>query len=278
MRARERCLVVAAGAIAFVVGASASAQGIACAGINGYAGPMIGIAGTLKNAPFTGTVKTTFEQRLADGNAIHKVTHTREARDSAGRTMTEMAQGCVRGEDGQFHERLSVNVHDPVARTSMSWQVGDDAQPKVAHLYHQPELPVRTATRPQPGTEELERQQKMMVAAKAEQARLRRENKTEDLGVRDFDGVQAHGMRTTRTIPSGEEGNDQPLVVINETWQSKELGLTVMWIRDDPRTGRTVNEYEELQRGEPEASLFSPPSGYTVQERAETGPLGLMVQ
>jgi hypothetical protein len=238
-------------------------------------GVMLGIGGGTKSAPFSAVVKSSFEQRLADGNAIHTVTRSHQARDSAGRTMTEMPQGCVRGEDGQMHERLSVNVNDPVTRTSMNWQMGDDMQPKVAHVYHQPEIPARPVTpRPQPSAEQLAQQQKMVQAARAQQALQQKENQIEDLGTRDFNGVLAHGTRTTRTIPAGEEGNDQPLVVINENWRAREMGLTVMTISDDPRRGRTVTEYEELTLGEPDPAVFAPPAGYTVQEQPQTGILG----
>jgi hypothetical protein len=275
MRARQAWFAVAGIAWAIAFGSAAGAQMQPCATGGMMGSVMIGIGGGRANIPFSGVVKSSFEQKLADGNAIHRVTRTRQARDSAGRTLTEMAEGCVLGADGQMHQRLSVTVDDPVARTNMNWQVGSDDQPKVVRVFHQPELrransspPVK---RPELTAAQLEQQQKMMKAAQAQQALTRKETVTEDLGVKDFHGVSAQGTRTTRTIPPGEEGNDQPLVVISETWRSKELGLTVMVIRDDPRTGRTVTEYDELTRGEPDPGLFAPPSGYTMQEQPQNG-------
>jgi len=282
MRAELHCFAVVAIGCAMVFGVSAGAQSGPCVTGAAMGGISYGIGGSQKSEPFSATVKLSFEQKLADGNAIHRVGVTRQARDSAGRTMTERQQGCVLGADGQMHERRSVSVNDPVARTSMNWQVGGDDQPKVVHVFHTPDRPVRPATqpaaRPQPTPEELERQQKMMEVAKVQQAKQRSETRTEDLGVRDFNGVSAHGRRTTRTIPAGEEGNDQPLVVIDETWRSNELGLVMMAINDDPRRGRTVNEYEELNRGEPDPSLFAPPAGYTVEEQPRNGVVGGVLQ
>jgi len=271
MRAGLHSFAVAAIASAMVFGVSSGAQIVPCVSGGMIGGGMMAIGGIPNNMPFTGTVKSTFEQKLADGNAIHSVTHSRNARDSAGRTMTEMAEGCFRGADGQMHQRFNVNVYDPVARTNMNWQVGDDNQPKVVHVFHQPD--------PQPikrelSAEEREKQQKMMQAARAQQAQQQKDYKTEDLGIKDFNGVSAKGTRITRTIPAGQEGNDQPLAVINENWRSKELGLTVMTISDDPRHGRTVGEYEELNRGEPDPSLFAPPQGYTVEEQPRNGMMG----
>src|SRR5580704_8229703 len=43
--------------------------------------------------PFTATAKTTYEQSLPDGNEIRGYIYTHQARDSAGRTRSEMGQG-----------------------------------------------------------------------------------------------------------------------------------------------------------------------------------------
>jgi hypothetical protein len=227
-----------------------------------------------KDAPFAATIKSTFEHKLADGNAIHSTIETHQARDAAGRTMTESEMGCGRDEDGQMRERLSVSVFDPVARMSMDWQVGGSSVSKVVRVFHHPEPVPRTARAPL-SAEELAKSQKAMEAARAQQGQQRIEFKSEDLGVRDFNGISAHGKRMTMTIPAGEEGNDEPLKVVNDTWRSNELALEMMEIHDDPRIGRTVTEYEELNRGEPDPSLFHPPAGYTIQERPQAGVVGL---
>ena len=272
MRARLHSFAVAAIAGAMVFGGPAGAQSAPCVAGAAVVGTMMAVGSSL-NSPFSATVKTSFEQKLADGNAIHGVTRRRLARDSAGRTMTEMGHMCMLGADGQMHERYSVSVFDPVARTSVSWQVGDDNQPKVAQVFHAPDPVPRTASAPL-SAEELAQRQKMLQAARARGAQQQKDYKTEDLGIKDFNGVSAHGTRTTQTIPAGKEGNDLPLVVINENWRAKEMGLTVMAISDDPRRGRTVAEYEELNLGEPDPGLFAPPAGYTVQEQPQNGLVG----
>jgi hypothetical protein len=76
----------------------------------------------------------------------------------------------------------------------------------------------------------------------------------------------AAGSRTVRTIPAGEEGNELPLQIVDETWSSKDMRLTLMMIRDDPRRGRTTVEYEDLNTSEPDPALFAVPAGYKVQE------------
>jgi hypothetical protein len=55
-------------------------------------------------------------------------------------------------------------------------------------------------------------------------------------------------------------------VVSDETWYAPDLQVTVYTKHSDPRSGDTVFRLENLKREEPAASLFSPPSDYTVKE------------
>jgi hypothetical protein len=268
MASRQHCL--AAVAVVMASGIMASAQSTPCTPSMGYGGSYsYGVPP--KNKPYSGTIKTSHEQKLPDGNVIRSVMQARFARDSAGRTMAEMPLGCERGDDGQFHEELDVMVNDPVSRTTMSWHVGLGGHPKVAVVRYETDLSVQPVKRPDPTPEELERRQKMAQAARLQQQQQQSRTRTENLGTRDFNGISAEGTRTTRTIPAGEEGNDLPLVSINEMWIDKEMGLTLLSISDDPRTGRTTTEFEELNREEPDPALFAPPAGYTVQEQPQKG-------
>jgi hypothetical protein len=223
----------------------------------------LGLTNYFSNGPggkpgvaYSATLKSTFEQKLSDGNAIHAVIRTHQARDSSGRTKTESIQNCRRGEDGQPIGTLNINVHDPVAKVNMNWQVNSDL-PKVTTVVHY-EDHARTQSTPA----EISRQ------IKATQIRQppRSESHREDLGTKTINGVLAVGSRMVRIIPAGEEGNDEPLQVIDEFWRAKDLGMELIVIRDDPRRGRWTNEYEELNFGEPDASVFAAPADYTVKE------------
>jgi hypothetical protein len=253
---RTICRVAAAafGVVLAVAGSISAQSSATCTvGINDYFG-----SGTLNKTgiPYSAIVKSTFEQTLPDGNSIHGVTRARQARDSSGRTLNEMVTGCVRGEDGQPHERLQVNVNDPVNKTHMFWQV-DDMAPKIARLSSN-NPPPRTPLTPQ----ELEARRK----ASQMQQPPRSEFHQEDLGTRTINGLMAKGSRTVRTIPAGEEGNQQPLEVVDEFWQSRDMALVLLRIHDDPRRGKSITEYEELNLEEPDPAIFAPPTGYKVEE------------
>jgi hypothetical protein len=97
------------------------------------------------------------------------------------------------------------------------------------------------------------------------------EAKTEKLEPRTIEGVQAQGSRTTITIPAGEQGNEQPLQIVNERWYSPELQVVLLTIHSDPRFGQTTYRLTNIQRTEPAATLFQVPSDYTVKEGPGAG-------
>ncbi len=90
--------------------------------------------------------------------------------------------------------------------------------------------------------------------------------KTENLGKQSFDGVEAEGTRTTRTIPAGEVGNERPLEIVSERWYAPALQAVVMTKRSDPRSGETTYRLTNINRSEPSRSLFEVPADYTVKD------------
>jgi hypothetical protein len=92
--------------------------------------------------------------------------------------------------------------------------------------------------------------------------------KTEMLGKRVVEGVEAEGIRTTVTIPAGEIGNTLPINVVDESWYSRELQVPVMTRHHDPRSGDNVFRLTKINRSEPGRSLFEVPAGYTIVENS----------
>jgi hypothetical protein len=255
----HRCCVYTLAAIlagvALANPASAQNSEPACSvGVNHFVG--YGGMGQ-SDLPYTATAKTTFEQHLPDGNEIHGYVYTHQARDSAGRTMSEMATGCLPDENGVPQPQLSVSVFDPATRSSLFWQAGMLGD-KVVRVSHTSGNAIKLTP------------DEIAARRKANESRQppSGEFKSEDLGTRTIAGVEAQGLRTTRTIPAGQAGNKLPLVTTREIWRSKELGLVVLGITDDPRQGRTTYEIEDFSRTEPGPSLFAPPEGYRIEDSA----------
>jgi hypothetical protein len=91
-----------------------------------------------------------------------------------------------------------------------------------------------------------------------------RAGKTESLGTRDFEGVQAEGTRSITTIAAGAIGNERPIEIVYERWYSKELQLMVYSRHTDPRFGEQTYRLTNISRSEPDRSLFIPPADYKI--------------
>ncbi len=89
---------------------------------------------------------------------------------------------------------------------------------------------------------------------------------SENLGSQIMEGVQVTGLRTTRTIAVGKIGNDRPITIVTEVWTSPELKTIVLSKRSDPRMGEQTFKLTNIQRSEPDPSLFTVPSDFTISE------------
>jgi len=87
----------------------------------------------------------------------------------------------------------------------------------------------------------------------------------QDLGTKDIDGIAAVGHRTITTIPAGQVGNDRPIEIIDERWESPTLKVLLRSLHRDPRTGDVEYVLTKISRAEPPASLFTVPAGYTIR-------------
>ncbi|HUA60754.1 MAG TPA: hypothetical protein VML19_18460 [Verrucomicrobiae bacterium] len=209
---------------------------------------------TVTGAPYSAVEVTTSQRVLANGNVISNQRQTNLYRDSQGRMRTETTVSNRPGNrqsNASQTPRTIVSIHDPVAGVNRTI---DDTN-RVVH---------ETSVRPQFRGNN--------TAAPANRPRWNGQQrpadpnvKTEDLGIQTVSGVTAHGTRITRTIPAGAMGNAQPIQTVREVWTSTDLKVDVLTKVTDPRSGTTVTQLTNINRAEPDPSLFQAPAGYTVQ-------------
>ena len=84
----------------------------------------------------------------------------------------------------------------------------------------------------------------------------------------------ATGRRTTSTIPTGQIGNDRPIEITDEQWESPELKVLVYSRFSDPRTGVIEYKLININRAEPRPDLFTVPADYTIIEPGGKGGRG----
>ena len=251
-------------------------------------------AKTIQGAPYTATITNESVQTLADGNRIVQTSTSMSARDSLGRVRQEAMLPAIGGMSAAEKPHL-VFITDPVAQTSYtlnltektahksvsgvpegSWSVSSEqvdlTKAMAANLTK--EMSVRMS--PSAGAEAISvvaggMSSKALAEAKASARLERAQVKREDLGSQIMEGVAVTGVRTTRTIPAGEIGNDSPIDIVTEVWTSPDLKAIVYSKRSDPRVGVQVYKMMNIVRTEPDPSLFTVPADFRVVDTNEPG-------
>jgi hypothetical protein len=90
--------------------------------------------------------------------------------------------------------------------------------------------------------------------------------KSEPLGTKILDGIEAQGRRMTTAYTAGAMGNDRPMVMTTEIWISPELGVTILSKSSSPMTGDNISAILNISRAEPDSSLFQIPRDYKIQD------------
>jgi len=220
--------------------------------------------------PYTAEFKITTVQTLADGTTITRESTEIEARDSQGRHLHSITeQTPMPG----FEPGTSASVNDPAEGTQSDWN-SRTKQARVIKLLPLDERKgcwandagnFRTSMYegPKPGAPA---QNGTVLASGSTIVPAQRHTpEVEDLGKSTIQGFEVQGRRFTTTIPTGEAGNDQPIVTVSEHWTSPQLGITLREITDNPRSGKRTRELVNITQGEPDISIFQPPEGYEVK-------------
>ncbi|HEX4278049.1 MAG TPA: hypothetical protein VHZ74_21995, partial [Bryobacteraceae bacterium] len=90
------------------------------------------------------------------------------------------------------------------------------------------------------------------------------EPEAENLGNQVIEGVTAQGRRTRQPVAAGAIGNERAFEVVNETWFSPDLRVMMMEKHSDPRSGDIVYRLTNVNRQDPDRSLFRVPKDYRV--------------
>jgi len=241
--------ILVAGLLAAAVGAQAQppARGVPpwrfVGAEPGRSGPVV------KGASFSADITTETTMVLQDGNHIHQVAKLRYYRDSEGRTRREQSLNSLGALASNTHLPPVIFISDPVAGVNYALS---PASKTASRSVTGGRGPLGRGERMRGGPPPADRQQN---------------TRTESLGSKTVEGLTAEGTRTTVTIPAGQEGNEQPMQTVTESWYSPDLQIVVLFKRSDPRTGETVTRYTNIVRAEPAHNLFEVPSDYQIEGR-----------
>jgi hypothetical protein len=230
----------------------------------------------VQGAPYSAAVTNESIQTLSDGNRIVENTTGSTARDSEGRTRQDMPLPAI-GNLSAANAPHLVFIEDPVAQVSYTLNLTNQTAQKMpipppppggasstvgtggpggAVFFQAGPGPGSAGALPLPGPGPVFIQ-KTQIADSSQV-------KMEDLGTQTMEGLTVIGTRTTRTIPTGQIGNEQPITIVTEVWTSPDLKTIVYSKRSDPRMGEQTFRLTNVVRAEPDPSLFAVPADFKV--------------
>jgi hypothetical protein len=191
-------------------------------------------------APYSAMGMSETISTLTDGSKVVRQNVIRVWRDSDGRTRTEYALTSIGGPTPvEINTKVTV-IDDPAAGERYMLQPDGRVVTLPIAACRPANEPDVTVGPPRPAGLPLKVSPRM------------------DLGERQVDGETVTGSRVEATIPAGAMGNEQPVKMSAEQWYGKDLKVVVEATYKDPRTGETKYKLREIQRDEPDASLFRP--------------------
>jgi hypothetical protein len=228
--------------------------------------------GPVTGVPYSAVTETERSQTLADGTHINQKVSPEEKnfRDSLGRTRNERYQSLgLAGDAPSTLER--VWIRDPVAgveyflypqtHTACQGRQGGGFeytyQGTSGACFYPPRAPGRVV---------LDKSRINPPNPSSPRVPMRPKPVVEDLGTQQMEGLTVYGTKTTTTIPAGALGNDRPMETVSESWFSKELNIYVLIKNSDPRNGENTIRTTNIDRSEPDPSLFQVPPGYTLMK------------
>jgi hypothetical protein len=201
-------------------------------------------------APYSAQVVVEHIQTLADGNTIHTTTTVNVCRDSQGRTRRALTVGAIGPLAGQGTPQKLIFISDPVSGTRYVLNPDTLEARQMQFRAHE---------------------RSGLAVGKARQRPANPNIQTESLGTQVIEALPAQGTRITRTIPAGQIGNQQAIVIVTERWYSPDLQTDLLRREINPQFGQTTSQLTNVVRAEPDASLFQVPPDYTIKKGRPLG-------
>jgi hypothetical protein len=92
------------------------------------------------------------------------------------------------------------------------------------------------------------------------------------LGTKQMEGLTVVGRRITATVLSGTKENGGTVEIVDEVWESPELGVVIASRTTDPRSGVLDYRVTKIRRTEPAAHLFEVPADYLERPKTADEP------
>jgi hypothetical protein len=196
------------------------------------------------NVPFSGTIAVEHSSVQQNGSVINLKTLRNIDRDSQGRIYNE-SRTLEPVSSTVTPKLIAIHLYDP--QTRMSTMLNPQQRTYWTRIVNRP-----PATQPP-----------AFLYASGSNVPQNQFTKEEDLGTRQMDGLLAHGVRETQTIPAAISSTGKEIVTSDEYWYSDDLRINLVIKHNDPRTGSVTMTVTQVMLSEPNPALFRIPDDYT---------------
>jgi hypothetical protein len=224
-----------------------------------------------RGMPYSGVRVVQHVMIFPDGNRKEEGSSTKEWRDSEGRSRKDVT----------WTENDSINgvvtvcvIEDPVSLVRYIWKVATAQKTVVTETHYKMEGQV-TEVWPHAPDHKIEPKPGVTIVTLRPQQNLNADSNDKTLGPEYINGVYATGTRSVEAILPGRGGNetDHPVNRVDEFWMAPDLGMVVKTFLDDGSGFTERSELKNIDRSEPELSVFLPPAGLPKREAPESDPV-----
>ena len=195
----------------------------------------------IANAPFRAKVVVRWDEPLVGGGTVSKMYYTMVARDSQGRVRRE-TRGFIPADSSDEPPLRSFTVTDPISDTTTICSQASLTCARGAF-----------------------RHRVDFVDDSSDGLPAGNKGGRTSLGKQTMNDLTVIGTRETLPGMAGTQGSRRVALTSTEVWYSPDLHLDLSVIRNNPQVGKVTLTVTELVRGEPDASWFAVPSGYTLK-------------
>jgi hypothetical protein len=223
------------------------------------AGPGSSELPPIVNAPLSATIQREEVTKFVDGNRIIRTSSSRLARDGQGRTRVEINFFPPMGR-GQTSLPIFVQIFDPLTGEGFSLNMQQRTANMLPSTGPSPVLQAPVAAPPvfpQIGSP--------LVNFAIGGYTSSSQTKETSLGEKMIDGIRAVGKRVDYSLPANSMGNEKPITIRTEQWFSPDLGVALLTTQRSSIGIDSTYKLAEIDRNEPDRSLFTVPEDFTKQ-------------
>lgn len=208
----------------------------------------------IPGSPFSGVVNVERSIIHNDGSITNLKSFREIGRDSHGRIHNEM-RSLVTAFSKQEPELIRIRLYDPQTRVSTILDATD--RTFWTQVVNHPPSTVPPAL--------------FHASPTGNSLPANEFTKQEDLGIRDIEGLAAHGVREIQTISAVNNGGKE-IVITDEYWYSDDLRINLMVKHDDPRKSKVTLTVTHIALQEPRLGFFEIPENYKPADAEPESP------